>query len=405
MAFDPQKELKIDATPDAQGTFRLVTKGLAKHGRRELELIGLPQELAMAGAVVLNNVAGYVVDRRPITHLQTFGLALQDVLLVGRGLEVDGLLRLVDIMDDGQTEKPARMLVTTAQLMRGLAVVEENADEAVSRWMCCVDFFPGDPANAEYRFKSGQVTNQENHLVYLALAQHDYEGAGEWYRRALERSNLALAYELGAEELLPIDRATVVRAARELVEALLAPDPAWGSAKMSQTDRRGADLMAMVLSPIVHAGNEGYFRFVNPAPFVFRNYFYEAPVRQQLQAAAVHELAADLYEAMRKRPARVLELTRETRNIYVLPLEPLEPHGHAPVGGTVAAAISDVPHVGLQALSRLLAQIGRLLAAGLTHDEIRALHELGGDASSAQSKLDALEEREGQLFMAAMDVG
>ncbi|MBL8953923.1 MAG: hypothetical protein JNK82_24310 [Myxococcaceae bacterium] len=422
MPFDPARQLQIEAFIGAERVsslgdnsvrVRLVTKGLQAVNRLELELLGVPGDLAHAGAVVLNNVAGYVANERAICDAQTFGLGLGPCLLVGRAYETvshgQRVLRLQDIADAAAGERPAGMLLSTAQLARGTAVAEENEEEAVARWRACVEYFPGDPAEAGYHFKPGQIVNQENHLTYLFLARHDAERASEWYRRGLERSSLTLAYELGTMELNGAEPDRVAREAKALVELLLAGDEPWGAERMVAGDAKGSELMAMVPAPMVVRRAEGLMRPVSVAPFPFRGYFYEAPVRARLQSSVVHALVAELYAAACAAPAKVLALTRDTRDLWLMPLDPLEAHGVEPEAGPPAMPLP-LPVDGVVCLplvSRLLAELGRLFAAGLTLDEVRARFELKTDAlakASAQAKVAAQADLEQGWFVAAMSM-
>lgn len=421
--FDPQKDMTIDVFIGAERVteavpgqaMRLVTNGLAARKRRELEVVGIPPELAPAAAVALNHVAAYVANEKEIKNGQSFGLRVGPCLMVGRGFEAvshgQPVLRLGDISETAATETPPKQVIASTEWVRGLAVLESDPDTALNRWRQSVDFFPGDPTNAQYRFGEGQVVNQENHLTYLSLARHDSERAANWYRMALERSSVALAHELGGPLPDAAAREQVIEAAQQLVTAL--QDSAeilpLGGATTDPSEARGAELMAMFPAPMVLAFGNTLRRMVSVLPFPFRAYFYESPVREQLQNAQVYAVAAELYALAATDPVRVLELTRETRGIYLSELEALEPYGES--DNAIPSKVfeySAAPEVNVQLLSRILADLGRRLAAGLTLDEVRASLDLMNDAAlkaSAESKQNAQAEQEARYYMAAMDVG
>ena len=66
MAFDANRNMKIEASQNADGTFVLRTKGLAGHKRAELEVSGVPEPALMAAGRILNDTAEYAVNRAEI---------------------------------------------------------------------------------------------------------------------------------------------------------------------------------------------------------------------------------------------------------------------------------------------------------------------------------------------------
>jgi hypothetical protein len=164
--------------------------------------------------------------------------------------------------------------------------------------------------------------------------------------------------------------------------------------------------MALVISPLVQVHADQLVRAVAPLPFPFRRYFYEAPVREALRGDAVLDVVAELYAAMRTEPARVLAQTADARDLYRGKLEPgafgtgdAEPEMTTPLTGEFPAHAP--------ALSRLLSDVGRLLAAGLSCEELRAHYALQPDDAAnerARAKLQELETWESRLYGAAVGI-
>ena len=122
-------------------------------------------------------------------------------------------------------------------------------------------------------------------------------------------------------------------------------------------------------------------------------------MREALRSPECVKLVGELYAAAQRAPARVLSLTLETRNVYLPAIGP-----EWLLGGDEGSGMQRPVSVsGAEApvLSRLLADVGRRLAAGLTHDELRVTYGLRDDASAAAElsrKMNALTAEEGRLM-------
>ena len=62
MRLDPIREITIEALTDGPSRGWLHTHGLARHGKPELEIRGLPLFMRRAGSAILNDLAGYLLN-------------------------------------------------------------------------------------------------------------------------------------------------------------------------------------------------------------------------------------------------------------------------------------------------------------------------------------------------------
>jgi hypothetical protein len=301
------------------------------------------------------------------------------------------------------------MALATVLYIQAMQKLEGQGDRdtALAELKKAVELYPGDQAARQYQFPRPLV-NQGNHLSYLTLSNEESEKVS-WYRAALERSDLVLQYELGCAELPDRSREELVRDAARLVRAAQQAKGAapWGEAKLQEAEASvGAGIMALLPSPIPYPDG----RVMNVGPVPFRRYFYEQPVAARLLDQDIGELAADIYRQHRRQPIELLVMLRETRWIYLGPVDPYAVHG-------VPARSRDAPpraplNSDYQAqdktLGSIVADIGRKLAAGLTPMEIRAVFKLTREPSQvagAQRKLAKFAEQEERWYAAAIAKG
>lgn len=412
--FDAQKDLSILAFSGDQqltvvpetGSFRLVTKGLHAYKRPELE-IAIGPGLERAAAALLNMVAEYCANTKPIVHGQSWGTTLAGCLVAVRALERHGRLRLVDV-DGSSANDEAPIALTTMQFVRGMTAIETKRDEAIQAWRDAIAFYPGTAfVNRTYSHE-GKVVNAENALCYLALAAYDDSPRrDEWYRHALERSPVFLGEVLGTARIPALNEATLRTSIATLLgDCFTAPGTQPVSAEeLAKIDGlKGAELMTMVPSPLVTQTQHGLSRSVSVMPAPMRAYFYEQPVRERLTTDETATLAIEIYQALRNAPAALASQLIETQNIYVT--DRLDPK-----------RITDSKHVDeptlactlkgdeLPVLSRILADLGRRFAAGLTDDEVRMVYGLTkADAPRevVQQKMTAFLDRESVWLARAM---
>jgi len=418
--FDVEKHLEIKAyhaathvpEPVEGRSYRLVTEGLARWDRRELEVLDVPWSAFTAASWVLQQVAAYTVNEKRIQDRQTFAgsagpfaSAVRCFETVSHGLEVS---RLGDVGATDCPTGPPQVAMATFELVLALATYDEDPEAAVGTWLASIERFPGTPDGGPERRVTGLGYNTENFLTYLALAKHDSERRERWLEAAFERSSIAVEHELGVEVLpeLPLDQ--LRRDAAQLVIAVQTGpggEP-WGPQRMRADGKRGADMMALLLSPLMARRGDRVVRIVNPVPFTFRNYFYEAPVRDLLRSDAVLGVVAEVYAARRAAPAKLLAQTCMARSIYQVDLEPTA-FGLTDQPEEMAIDVEETVPPHFPALSRIAADVGRRVAAGLAIDELRASYGLSTDAAAqerARTKLADLDALEGKHYGAAVGV-
>jgi hypothetical protein len=417
--FDVQKDMTISVLHDGkpierdtdvpQGArVRLVTNGLSTRKLPELELAELPLELARSGAGLLNLVAGYCANEKPIKHGESWGSAMGGCFVAVRGFitTTDGreFLRLVDV-DQKSADGQPHLAISTLAFLRGMSVVEEDRDAALVSWLAAVSYFPGVPTSAPTRAQNGALVNDQNFLNWVALARHDEEQhQAAHYRSALQRSPDLWRAEFGVTELPVLDAAAVKDAARTMITSLQDGElcQPWGPERMRFEGLSGADLMTMAPAPILEPTPEGLMQSVSVMPFPFRAYFFEAPVREVIASESSLSLLAELYAAALAKPEEVLALTLDTRNVYLPAIGPEWLLGSEDAAPRRAMSLSGPS---LPVLSRLVADLGRRFAAELSVDEVRAIFGLRDDAAlreSAERKMSALKDREGRLMGLSM---
>lgn len=398
MAFDANRNLKIEASQNADGTFVLRTKGLAGHKRAELEVAGVPEPALMAAGRILNDTAEYAVNRAEIAGDQNVGFVLAVDGIEGEGLMLavrtryveppksgifsksKGVLRLFDVA--GHPEAPPLTALAT-MLVHRAATRRAGGDEDGAReeLAAALAIFPGqaDDGGAP-GIESDAVYNWQNHQAYLALAELDEENGAKHYADALARSLDLQKRELGATiaSFEGADVAALERQARTIVSDVLA------TAKLERASpEEPIPGNRMVPSPIWETVGGGAGRRASIVPSGITAYYFEGRAREVLESTgpklAAHALAT----------ASIVPLAwllRPVRGIWVSPSAPLvdKREGAAPV-----------------LLSLVLADIGRTAHAGATDEEI-AGRLAGTPPAALLEKLGRLDIWETEQIMAAI---
>jgi hypothetical protein len=409
-AFDGAKPVSV---VEAGHSYRLVTNGLAKFNRREIEVVGVPVELVAGAASLMNEVANYVVNVKQIEDGKSWAQDYGQTTVAARCFELSSygqdVLRVVDLENQEPVEVPPLTAITAYSYMKALSLQETGDNEqALELLLLSAKIFPGDPNAQHYTVRTGAIINQQNWLTYVALARAIQEDEARYFRMALERSPELLRYELGAEQLPVIAKGALVKDIKFIVEAAQkgpGGEP-WGKRAKDAESAKGADIMSFLISPIVEPGSDGMIsRTVNPAPVPFRAFFYEDPVAGSLRQQDAIDLVADLYAKYRADPIGLVLFTRRVTRLYLGETEPGAVFGVASEGSAPrrSEGVAYRPH--LKVVSALVADVGRRLAAGMSIPEIRATSGLTSDASlrkTGEAKLAALEEREGSWYRAAI---
>jgi hypothetical protein len=384
---------------------RVVTDGLEKRGLPEFELIGIPVSMNNAAAMALNAVAEYAVNKKRLGGGDTWASRLPDGFVVAARIEeVESFghrrLRLCDVASDS-CDSPAKTTVSAMAVSSARAKAQaEQVEEAVALLKASIEWFPGE-LGAGVRIQNNENLNQNNNLSYLALAAMRVEEENN-YINALRRSEDLLLYELGGAMPPVVDRkvlekdATLVIGGMQEEMTRLQNDPN-GQVLASAAPAKG---VGFLLSPMVRFNGDGLVHGLAIGPISYRRYFYEDPARTALKDARVAHVAAEIYAKWVSKPEVVLALSRETAiDVYEegYRFEDSRPSKPATY---ITSSSQDRTH--LPVLSRILASLGRELAAGLTVEEIRARWDVVNDPkakASAESKLSGLREREGQEIL------
>jgi hypothetical protein len=408
--FEANRDITIEVIPAADGA-RLRSRGLARFAGVELEMIGVGKDHILNAGAVINEVADYAAHHDRLTPGERIAITSKNGSLVARlqqGPIVDGggmfgrlmrrkieVLRIAEPMDGMAS---GATLFSTVMLWRAAALVDkDDRDGARAELRRSIDMFPGEP-DPDGEPDIGAPYNWQNHLSYAFLATL-VEEPGE--RRALLESALARSrcfqvQNLGdpVESLVSLERAALLERAREIVIE-------------NCTEPRLVEVtqdVVIVTSPIRTRGGDGDMPLavrraaLVPTPFTAYYYFEDTPHRL-VSEPGVLEVAVDLLVENAGRPAQLLLVFDDVHRIY-------------DGGGEESPAFTDdqpLPYrMGDTALSLALAHVARLVAAGMSVDELRAACHLAGadDAAraSARDKLAALEHAEVQAMMAAMSV-
>lgn len=397
MAFDANRNMKIEASQNADGTFVLRTKGLAGHKRAELEVAGVPEPALMAAGRILNDAAEYAVNRAEIVGDQNVGfvLAVDGVEDAGLMLAVrtryveapksgifsktKGVLRLFDVA--GAPEAPPLTALAT-MLVHRAATRRAGGDEDGAReeLATAIAIFPGKPDDGGAPgIESDAVYNWQNHRAYLALAELDDANGEKHYAAALARSLELQRRELGAPlaSFEGADVAALEREAKASVAHVL------GTEKQVSVDDEAPEKMRIVASPIWEAMPKGFGRRAALVPAAVVGYFYEGPGRAMVESAGPRLAAAAVKSGAVASLAWRLRGRREIWSAAGAPFVEQRDEA-APV-----------------LLSLVLAEIGRAGHGAATEDEI-ASHLAGTPTPSMIEKLAALQQWEGDQAMKAM---
>lgn len=209
MAFDANRDMRIEASETSEDRYALRTQGLAKRKRAELEIVGVPAPALHAAAGILNMIAEYTVIRDEVGAGQTVGNVLtvgggDPLLLVVRASVAvpakegffaklsgagKGVLRLVDVEGDepAEGESPARTALATMLVHRAATrLAKDDRDGARKELEAALAIFPGDPAATGAPHLEGLegTFNWQNHLAYRTMAEVEPDQAEDWTAKA-----------------------------------------------------------------------------------------------------------------------------------------------------------------------------------------------------------------------------
>lgn len=408
MTFEANRDIKIEASQAADGSYSLRTKGLAPRKRPELEIVGVPEALLRAAGVVLNQVADYTVNRAEVLAGQNVGFELSlegdDVpmmlavraepsvtpssngffkALIGGGNK--GVLRLVDVDAKANTDAPPLTALATMQVHRAkIRLAKDDAAGAKEDLQAAIRAFPGVPerdVGSPVNVGDGEsVYNWQNHRAWLALAE--LEDSAQSFGDALQRSHALALAELGGtlERIATTDAETARAMAERVVTENLAqnvgPIPAPTPA------------MTVVLSPLWEASADGSqtFRRAALVPAGFRELYFEGAVAQSLREHGAR-LAADAFTTAREAPWTIAWRFRPLRMMWLDRNAPTLPIGEPG------------PAAGL--LSTLLVAVARAFRAGASADEAAA-YLAGRPTPALEKELLALDAWEIEQYERAM---
>lgn len=394
MAFDADRDITVEAAPQPDGTFTLTSSGLVTRGRPELEIVGVPSvDIARYATVVINLIANYVVNEKPVSIGQRIAVdsehgALIASLAESAGAEKRGLgrlfgggkparLRIVEPLDG---MAPLKTLISTVMLWKAhAALAEEQRELAISVLREAIAYFPGDadePDDPDVVF----TYNWQNHLAYAALAElvDDAAESVALEHAALVRSDAyrATQVEDSLEELAELTRAGLAARATHILAINTQATPSLAV----------NDVLVAVTSPIWRSFEQGPGRRQNVVPRVAA---YSSELPPEFVAVAVDLVATGIH-----RPAAITRMVRDTVQHWE--------------GGSDEAPVLPVPGTyepGDMLLTAALAHVARLAAAGMDAAEVRA--HVGLDDSpavrvAAAEKYASLQEVEGEAIMLAM---
>lgn len=409
MAFDANRDIKVEASQAEDGTFSLRTKGLASRKRPELEVVGVPEPAIRAAAVILNQTADYTVNRAEVVAGQNVGfeLAVEEddapLMLAVRTVQAaapeaglwnkltgggKGVLRLVDVADD-EGKTPFTALATMLVHRARARLAKDDASGAREELVAAIATFPGKPAKgAAPTIGSGSsVYNAQNHRAYLALAELVGGEEGEAaFGEALRRSQELSRRELGATlaEIAVIDEATARVTAEAILEANLGA-PAVVSPGPTPN-------LVVVASPLWEADEGGAPRSLRRAaliPAAFTQLYFESGAVRGLREHGA-SLATAAFMGARAEPWKLAWRLRDLRGIWI------DRHADA------AAEVPHHPAAGL--LSTILLAVARGFRAGGTEAEIGAWLA-GRPAPGLVAALETLDAWEADQYLSAMSPG
>ena len=411
MAFDPNREMKIEAAETAAGMYVLRTRGLADKGRAELEIAGVPEVALNAAGGVINMIAGYTVNKAEVLADQNVGnvLAVGDegrkLLLVVSTVTAEkpkgglwskiagggskGVLRLVDV-SKGEGDAPLTARATMLVHRAGGRLAQDDAEGARSELAAAIAILPGErDAGAAPEIASAGTFNWQNHLAYLELAKlagDQMDDAALHFGEALARSPELARAQLGAtvSEVMALTTEDIAREAARII-----------AHNASHVERGPGPTNALVTlgSPIWEVDAEGRAcRRASLLPAALVGLYYEGVAAERLArdgAALVTKILARDAD----RPWRAVWIARDTRDIWISEEAPLL----APIGAA---------HPAQGIVSCVLADLARLFRAGATDEEILVRYAApsltGPELDSLSAKMADQERWEGEQYVAAM---
>ncbi len=411
MAFDPNKDIKIEASETGPGVYVLRTRGLADKRRAELEIAGVPEVALNAAGGVINMIAGYSVSSAEVLADQTVGNVLtvgddeRKLLLAIRAVVAEkpsgglwskisgggkGVLRLVDVT--GSTDAPPRTALATMLIHRAaVRRAKDDAPGARSELEASIATFPGKPdaGSPPSIGGAGGIFDWQNHLAYLDLADltEDVDAAAAHYGSALGRSDDLARRELGAA-LKDLD-AFVGRASSEIPkEATRIIEHNLSSPTKSAGPTPS---LVTIASPIWElAGDDGaqIARRASLVPTELVAIYYGSAQAERLLTTGA-PLVAKILGAETMTVARAAWIARGTRRIWV--------SEDAPMLQSIGA-----PHPVHGLVSSVLADIARCVRAGGTDDEIALRYT--ATSASLDAKLVELSVWEGEQYLKVMSL-
>jgi hypothetical protein len=413
MAFDANRDIRIEAAEGSAGSYTLRTRGLADRRRPELEIAGVPEAGLNAAAGVINLIADYTVNNAEVLANQSVGNVLtigedaRKLLIAVRAVSSEspksglwskiagggkGVLRLVDVdAESGETGPPLTALATMLVHRAAVRLTKDDDDGAEKELRAAISVFAGDidaGAAPSIGGADGEF-NWQNHLAYLDLATlvgraGETAEAATFFGAALARSSDLARLEIGTifDALASLDGAVIEREAKVIIDhnlgafhrepgptsALLTlASPIWELAEPSDTASatRRASLM--------------------PAELI--SLYYEGAAADGLRRSGA-ALARDILGAANEDPWRAAWIARETRRAWV--------SDEAPFVETMGPA-----HAVHGIVSSILADVARCFRAGATDDEIRARYALVR-SDTLEEKLGRLAIWEGEQYLTAM---
>jgi hypothetical protein len=412
MAFDANRDIKIEASETSPGVYQLRTRGLADKRRPELEIAAVPEAGLNAAGGVINIVAEYAVNKAEILADQSVGNVLtvgdrgRKLLLVVRAIASErpkaglwsklvgggkGVLRLVDVTG-GDSDAPRTALATMLVHRAAVRLAKDDDEGAREELLAAIAVFPGDAGTGQPPSIGGAdgVLNWQNHLAYLELARlaaDDIDEAAGHFGSALERSDELARREIGAAPaaVASLSDADVTRAAKRIIEHNLGSRP----------DTSGpATGLVTLASPIWELTDDD--RSVRRASLLPRSLvalYYEGATAERLTRDGA-SLVTTILGRDREAPWRPAWIARETRGIWISNEAPfLEPIGPAQRADGVVSSV--------------LADIARCFRADATNEEILARYGARGpepfaEVQALDAKLAVLAEWESEEYMATM---
>jgi hypothetical protein len=410
MAFDANKDIKIEASETSDGIFVLRSRGLAPRRRAELEIAGVPKVALNAAAGVINMIAEYTVNKAEILADQTVGntLAVRDdgrqLLLAVRAVVSEqpagglwskiigsgkGVLRLVDVT--GRRDEPPRTALATMLVHRAaVRRAKDDDDGARTELEAAIATFPGDVGAGEPPSIGGAAGTYDwqNHLAYLDLAAltADVDEAAACYERALARSDELARHEIGATigELASFvgrPSADVEREATHIVEH-----------NLSHPEEIAGPMPALIViaSPVWERDEDGNVaRRASLMPAELASIYYGAAQAEKLLTRGP-ALVAQVLGREGMTAAKAAWIARSAR------------YGWAgSKDGTMFAPFGKA-HAVDGVVSSVLADMARCFRAGATDDEIALRYATGSE--SLDAKLAELSTWEGDQYMSAMSL-